>query len=51
MHELLVLESHCGGLIGHFEVYKTFDILFEHFYWLHMRKDVEKLCNACIACR
>ena len=51
MRELLVLESHCGGLMGHFGVSKTYDILFEHFYWPSMRKDVGKLCSACIACR
>ena len=31
--ELLVHEAHEGGLIGHFEVTKTLDVLHEHFYW------------------
>jgi len=51
MRELLVLESHCGGLMGHFGVLKTYDILAEHFFWPHMRRDVEKLCGVCIACK
>ncbi|PKI40336.1 hypothetical protein CRG98_039265 [Punica granatum] len=32
MRELLMLESHGGGLMGHFGVVKTFDILREHFF-------------------
>ena len=32
IRELLVLESHCGGLMGHFGVHKTYDMLNEHFY-------------------
>ena len=51
MRDLLVLESYCGSLMGHFGVHKTYDTLFEHFYWPSMRKDVEKVCASCIACR
>ena len=51
MRDLLVLESHCGGLMGYFGVHKTYDMLNEHFYWPHMRRNVEKVCNACVACR
>ena len=51
MREILVRESHCGGLMGHFGVQKTYDILCEHFYWPNMRKDVEKICSKCVACR
>ena len=32
IRELLVQEAHEGGLIGHFGVQKTLDILHEHFY-------------------
>jgi hypothetical protein len=45
---LLVSESHCGGFMGHFGVHKTYDMLNEHFCW---HRDVEKVCNACVACR
>jgi hypothetical protein len=31
MRELLVREAHGGGLIGHFGVRKTLDVLHEHF--------------------
>jgi hypothetical protein len=48
MRNLLVLESYCGGLMSHFGVHKTYDMLNEHFFWHHMRRDVEKVCNACV---
>jgi len=47
----LVHESHRGGLMGHFGVLKTLEILCEHFYWPLMRKDVEKFCANCLECR
>ena len=49
MRELLVKEAHSGGLMRHFGVVKTLDILNEHFFWPNMRKDVEKLCQTCLA--
>ena len=30
--ELLVREAYSGGLIGHFDVRKTFDVINEHFF-------------------
>ncbi|KAF7835592.1 putative gag-pol polyprotein [Senna tora] len=51
MRELLVRESHEGGLMGHFGVLKTLDMLKEHFFWPHIKRDVEKLCSKCISCR
>ncbi|XP_060196232.1 uncharacterized protein LOC132625623, partial [Lycium barbarum] len=44
-------EAHCGGLMGHFGVPKTLDILAEHFFWPGMRKDVEKVCSQCLECK
>jgi hypothetical protein len=39
---LLVLqEAHGGGLMGHFGVKKTDDVLAAHFFWSKMRRDVE----------
>ncbi|MDD0148434.1 hypothetical protein PSY31_22280, partial [Shigella flexneri] len=38
--ELLVRESHGGGLMGHFGILKTLEILKEHFFWPHMKRDV-----------
>jgi hypothetical protein len=29
MHELIVREAHVSGLIGHFEIAKTLDVLYE----------------------
>ena len=34
MHKLLVREVHGGGLMGHFGVKKTLDILYEHSFGL-----------------
>ncbi|XP_075674999.1 uncharacterized protein LOC142644229 [Castanea sativa] len=43
MRELLVREAHGGGLMGHFGVRKTLEVLHEHFFWLKMKRDVERL--------
>jgi hypothetical protein len=51
MRELLVREAHGGGLMGHFGVVKTLDVLHEHFYWPKMKKDVQRKCDKCITCR
>ena len=51
MRELLVHEAHSEGLVGHFGVKKTLDILHQHFFWPKMRRDVERICSRCIACR
>ena len=51
LRELLVREAHGGGLMGHFGVRKTLDVLTEHFFWPHMRRDVERVCGKCITCK
>ena len=51
IRELLVRESHSGGLMGHFGVQKTLDMLSEHFYWPNMRRDMERVYAKCIACK
>ncbi|XP_041004037.1 uncharacterized protein LOC121249393, partial [Juglans microcarpa x Juglans regia] len=51
MRELLVREAHGGGLMGHFGVKKTLDILHEHFVWPKMKRDVNRICGRCITCR
>ncbi|KAI3758531.1 hypothetical protein L6452_06096 [Arctium lappa] len=45
LRELLVREAHSGGLMGHFGVHKTLDILVEHFYWPGMKRDVTRICE------
>jgi hypothetical protein len=45
---LLLQEAHGGGLMGHFSVKKTEDILATHFFWPKMRWDalhVKKLSH------
>ena len=51
MRELLVREAHGGGLMRHFGVKKTLDILHEHFFWPRMRRDITRICCRCITCR
>lgn len=51
LRELLIREAHSGGLMGHFGVLKTYDILHEHFYWPKMKTDIERLCANCVTCR
>ena len=51
IRQSLVREAHEGGLMGHFGVAKTLDVLHEHFFWPHMQKSVHNLCDKCIACR
>ena len=44
-------EAHSGGLMGHFGVKKTLDMLHKHFYWPKMRRHVERIHSTRIACR
>jgi hypothetical protein len=37
---LLLQDTHGGGMMGHFGVKKTEDILAAHFFWPKMRRDV-----------
>jgi hypothetical protein len=46
-----VRETYVGGLMGHFEITKTLEILHEHFYWPNMKRDVQRICDRCITCR
>ena len=50
IHLLLLLESHMGGLMGHFGREKTYMLLSDHFYWPKMRRDVERLVQRCTTC-
>jgi hypothetical protein len=47
---LLLQEAHGGGLIGHFGVKKTEDVLSTHFYWPWMWRDVESYVSRCTTC-
>ena len=51
LRNLLVRKAHGGGLMGHFGISKTFDVLHEHCFWPHLKRDVEKVCEKCITCR
>ncbi|KAK1666146.1 hypothetical protein QYE76_054305 [Lolium multiflorum] len=45
-----ILESHAGGLMGHFGREKTLLMLADHFYWPKMRRDVDRYVRRCITC-
>ena len=49
--ELLVRETHNGGLMGHFGIKKTLDVLSDHFFWPHLKRNVERICEKCITCK
>jgi hypothetical protein len=51
MRELLVREAHGGGLMSHFGVRNTLDVLHEHLFWPKMKRDVERVCSRCVTCR
>ena len=51
IRELLTKEAHGGGLMGHFGVHKTYDMLHEHFHWPGMKHDVHRVCEQCITYR
>ena len=51
MRKLLVHEAHGGGLMGHFGVRKSLDVLHELFFWPKMKRDEERACARCITCR
>jgi len=48
---LLLQEAHGGGLMGHFGVYKTQEILATHFFWPQMRRDVQRFVARCTTCQ
>jgi hypothetical protein len=47
---LFLQEAHGGGLMGHFGVKKTEDVLAAHFFWPKMRRDVERYVSRCMTC-
>jgi hypothetical protein len=50
IHLLFLQEVHGGGLMGHFGVKKTEDVLATHFFWPKVRHDVERYVSRCTTC-
>jgi hypothetical protein len=48
---LLLQGAHGGGLMGHFGVKKTEDILAAHFFWSKMRREVVRFVARCTICQ
>jgi hypothetical protein len=50
VHLFLLQEAHGGGLMAHFRLKKTEDVLVTHFFWPRMGRDVKcyvSWCNTC----
>jgi hypothetical protein len=47
VHLLFLQEANGCGLMGHFGVKKTEDVLTAHFFWPKMRRDVERYVSRC----
>ncbi|GJS27004.1 RNA-directed DNA polymerase [Tanacetum coccineum] len=50
LREAIILKGHAGGLTGHFGRDKTLALLREQFYWLKMKRDVNRLLERCRTC-
>ncbi|KAG7572494.1 Integrase catalytic core [Arabidopsis suecica] len=51
LRDLFVREAHGGGLMGHFGIAKTLSVMQDHFYWPHLKRDVERICERCVVCK
>ena len=49
--KFLVKEAHEEGLMEHFGVQLTLDLLDKHLFWPHMKHNVNKFCENCIVCK
>jgi hypothetical protein len=47
---LFLQKAHVDGLMRHFGVKKTEDVLTAHFFWPKMRRDVERYVPRCTTC-
>ncbi|XP_056857254.1 uncharacterized protein LOC130506596, partial [Raphanus sativus] len=45
LRDLFVREAHGGSLMGHFGIAKTLKVMQDHFFWPHMKRDVERICG------
>jgi len=45
LREFFVHEAHKCGLMGHFGVAKTLDVLHKHLYWPKIKRDVQQICE------
>ncbi|RDX88704.1 hypothetical protein CR513_29668, partial [Mucuna pruriens] len=51
IRKLLVNEAYEGGLMGQFREHKTYEVLIEHFFWSHMKRDIYHICERYLVCR
>ena len=51
MKTTLLKEFHSTPLAGHVSINKTYIRLSANFFWVHMRRDVEKFVTECLLCQ
>ncbi|RDX86566.1 hypothetical protein CR513_32090, partial [Mucuna pruriens] len=51
IRDFLVKEAHEGGLMDHLNELKTYEILFEHFFWPYVRKNINHVCERYLVCK
>ncbi|XP_071704931.1 uncharacterized protein [Rutidosis leptorrhynchoides] len=50
LRDSIILESHAGGMAGHFGMNKTLSLVNSRFYWPRMVHDVNKVMSRCRTC-
>lgn len=50
LRDAIIVESHSGGLAGHFGRAKTLALVRDQFYWPGMGKDVNRVVDRCRIC-
>lgn len=50
MRELVIRKTHGGKRMSHFGQDKILSVIMDHFYWPHLKRDVEIFCAKCVTC-
>ena len=50
LRDAIILESHTGGLAGHFGRNKTLALIRDQFYWPRIERDVNRIVERCRLC-
>lgn len=50
MRENIVKEKHCGGLVGHFGIDKTLELVKRFYFWPKMQTEIRKYVEGCVIC-
>ena len=50
MRKDILVQYHESFTGGHFGVKRTYDVIYDRYYWEGMYADVERYCNECLVC-